>query len=65
MFVTIIAQGYTGFGTAYNSSTTCNVYLAIKYENQRAVGFRVRFIEAIIAMICLTIETILNIRSFL
>jgi hypothetical protein len=63
--ITLIVQGNTGFGSTYTASTTCNTYLTQKYEFQKGIGYKVRFIISIIAFLCLAIESILNIRCFL
>lgn len=63
--VTLSIQGYTGFGSTYTASTTCNTYLTTKYETQKAIGHQVRFIFAIIAMLCLIMESIFIVQSFL
>lgn len=65
VLIALIALGYTGFGTSYSASTTCNFYLARKYETEMYIGYRLRFIMTIIAVLFLSVDTIHSIQGFL
>ena len=65
VMITLIALGYTGFGTNYSAANACNSYLTAKYETQIYVGYRLRFMMTIVAVLFLSIDTIHSIQSFL
>lgn len=60
----IIIRNYSGFGT-YSSTLVCNAYLTIKYETDKHIAYRTRFLLLLSALICLAIDSIFSIRSFI